>query len=275
MVCSLTRHSTHPYSVRIAQSLVANRVSEPVDAFAEIPGSGIEGRVAGHYLRLGSRAWLQTLGTAVPGMFLCAGSASFLAIDGICRGAFRLKTVFRPEIHQLLSQIGKGCEIALLSGDNEKEREQLQNFFGPGACLLFNQSPQDKLEYIRGLQQSGKTVMMVGDGLNDAGALKQSDVGVAITEKIGAFSPASDIIVEASQVGRLASVLSFARHGSQIVRFSFGISALYNVVGVAIAAAGLLSPLVCAFLMPLSSITVVLFACGATKWATHNGGLAK
>lgn len=272
---SLARHSTHPHSVRIAELLGANRVPETVTSFAETPGCGIEGRVQGHMVRLGSRAWLQQQGTAVPGMFVPGGSASFLAIDGVFRGAFGLKMAFRPQIHQLLDHLRRGCEIALLSGDNEKEREQFQCFFGPQALLLFNQSPLDKLQFIRGLQQSGKTVMMVGDGLNDAGALKQSDVGVAVVETIGAFSPASDVILEAGQARRLADVLTFARRTSRIVRLSFGVSALYNAVGIAIAAAGLLSPLVCAVLMPISSVSVVLFAFGATKWAALRGGLDK
>jgi Cu+-exporting ATPase len=160
--------------------------------------------------------------------------------------------------------------LALLSGDNERERERFRELFGRSATLLFGQSPADKLAFIRQLQAAGKSVMMVGDGLNDAGALKQSDVGVAVVEKVGAFTPASDIILEAGQVARLADILSFARTTARIIRLSFIISALYNVVGIGIAAAGLLSPVVCAILMPLSSATVVLFACGATKGAAGN-----
>ena len=109
--------------------------------------------------------------------------------------------------------------------------------------------------------------MMVGDGLNDAGALKQSDIGIAVVEKIGVFSPASDVILEAGQVPLLADILNFARSTTRIIRLSFAISAAYNLIGISIAAAGLLSPLVCAILMPLSSISVVLFACGTTSWA--------
>jgi len=115
--------------------------------------------------------------------------------------------------------------------------------------------------------------MMVGDGLNDAGALKQSDVGVAVVEKIGAFSPASDMILEAGQITRLLKILSFARKSSRVVRLSFGISALYNLLGISIAAAGILSPIICAVLMPLSSISVVLFACGMTRWAARREGV--
>ena len=133
--------------------------------------------------------------------------------------------------------------------------------------MRFNQSPLDKLNFIQEVRAAGSTVMMVGDGLNDAGALKQSDVGVAVVEKIGTFSPASDVILEAGQVPRLHEILAFARQSARIVRWSFCVSAVYNLAGISIAAYGILSPLICAVLMPLSSLSVVLFACGMTRWA--------
>jgi Cu+-exporting ATPase len=139
--------------------------------------------------------------------------------------------------------------------------------------MRFNQSPLNKLEFIANLQEEHRTVMMVGDGLNDAGALSQSDVGVAVVEKVGAFSPASDVILEGRLVTRLSHILALARRSARIVRLSFGLSALYNLIGISIAAAGILSPIVCAILMPLSSVTVVLFACGMTHWAARKEGL--
>jgi Cu+-exporting ATPase len=201
------------------------------------------------------------------------GSAVSLAIDGWYRGAFVLANRVRAETDRLLDSLKTNYDLALLSGDNEKERERFHALFGSEAHLRFNQSPLDKLGFIKRLQESGKTVMMVGDGLNDAGALQQSDVGVAVVEKVGAFSPASDVILEAGQVASLFKILTLAKRSTRIVRLSFAVSALYNLVGISIAAAGILSPVICAVLMPLSSITVVLFACGMTNWAAKQLGL--
>ena len=189
-----------------------------------------------------------------------------MAIDGRFRGAFVLANTLRPEVRQLLAHLGGRFELALLSGDHANEAARFQELFGPYATLRFNQSPADKLNFIRDLQASGRRVMMVGDGLNDAGALKQADVGVAVVENIGVFSPASDVILDAAQLPRLAEVLKFSRQAARVVRTGFVISALYNLVGVSIAAAGLLAPIVCAVLMPVSSATVVAFACGTTLW---------
>ena len=166
----------------------------------------------------------------------------------------------------MIAQLQDRFELALLSGDNEREAAQFQKLFGARATLRFNQRPADKLNFIRELQQRGRKVMMVGDGLNDAGALKQAEVGVAVVEQIGVFSPASDVILDAAQLPQLARVLDFSRQAARVVRAGFVISGLYNIAGVSIAAAGLLAPIVCAILMPISSVTVVVFVCGATAW---------
>ena len=295
-VCALADQSVHPHAVKIRESLCRSRPEEaqiqsvsktehslltsaattrpspsrePLEAFAEKPGFGISGRVQGHALRLGSRAWLEEAGILLPALERVTGSASYLSIDGTFRGVFCFSNQPRPDTDRLLKELGRDYELILLSGDNERECERYRQLFGPDALLHFNQTPYDKLEFVGRLQERGKTVLMVGDGLNDAGALKQSDVGVAVVERIGVFSPASDVILEASQVRRLCEILRLARKSVAVVRWSFGISAAYNLAGVSIAAAGILSPLICAVLMPLSSLSVVLFACGMAQWVAR------
>ncbi|HLP76774.1 MAG TPA: HAD-IC family P-type ATPase, partial [Candidatus Paceibacterota bacterium] len=258
-------------SARINESLGDKFLPEEVVGFRETAGCGIEGKVDGRELWLGSRGWLQSRGVNISeGSDMADGGTVHLAIDGQYRGLFILSSSLRPEADLLIRQLGGNYELALLSGDNERERERFSALFGGNARLNFNQTPLDKLGFIRRLQDSGKTVMMVGDGLNDAGALKQSDVGVAVVEKVGAFSPASDVILDAKRVPELFKMLKFARRATRIVHLSFAISSAYNVIGVSIAAAGLLSPVVCAVLMPLSSVSVVLFACGVTSWAARS-----
>jgi len=260
---SLARQSTHPNSVRITKALLFDPL--PVLGFKETPGSGVEGDVAGHKILLGSRAWLEQRGISTRDEGTGTISVG-VAIDGRFAGAFTFENSLRPEVAQLIAELGDRFELALLSGDNEREAERFKKLFGDRAILKFNQSPADKLNFIRELQSRGRKVMMVGDGLNDAGALKQAEVGVAVVEQIGIFSPASDVILDAAELPRLARVLEFSRAAARVVRAGFVISALYNLAGVGIAAAGLLSPVVCAILMPLSSATVVAFACGATAW---------
>jgi Cu+-exporting ATPase len=296
-VYSMTRHSTHPLPVRVGEAIAHDHFPDPVRSFLETAGCGMEGSVAGHEIWMGSAAWLEPRGVAAgvppapetgvpPGgrnvtqfpnhskaatgpdgrMPAATGSTVHVAIDGRYRGCFVLASALRPETDHLIEDLSTHCKLALLSGDNEKEQERFASLFGARAGLHFNQSPLNKLGFIRELQKAGQTVMMVGDGLNDAGALKQSDVGVAVVENVSAFSPASDVILAAGMVPRLANVLRFSRQSMRVVRAAFLISSLYNVVGIGIAASGKLSPVVCAILMPLSSVTVAAFACGATSW---------
>ena len=271
-VSSLARHSTHPNSLHIARALGAAAL--PVAGFQETPGGGIAGQIAGHTVCLGSPAWVRSRcqpagGPPAQAPEAAAAPPVLVAVNGRVRGGFALENSPRPEVEQLIARLGARYELALLSGDNGREAARFEKIFGGRAVLKFDQSPADKLRFIRDLQQRGHTVMMVGDGLNDAGALRQADVGVAVVEAVGAFSPASDVILDAAELTRLARVLEFSRRATRIVRAGFLISAIYNLIGVGVAAAGLLQPMVCAILMPLSSASVVFFACGATTWTAR------
>jgi Cu+-exporting ATPase len=167
----------------------------------------------------------------------------------------------------------KNYQLHILSGDNDSEKKQLQTYF-PLAPLMFNQSPQDKLEYIKELKEnSARRVLMLGDGLNDAGALKQSDVGIAVSENTSQFTPASDGILDSDNVNKLDAFLSYARAGKNVTLASWIISILYNFVGLSFALSANLSPMVAAILMPISSITIVTFVTIATGIAARRRGL--
>ncbi len=265
-VGTLADHSIHPYCLRLSRLLATAPTGFPVSGFAEVPGAGVEGEAAGHRLRLGSAAWLAAGGVAVAATGPTDGSAVHVAIDGHYRGCYRLAEGLRPEAAALVADLGQHYNLALLSGDNPRERDQLRQLFGPTAPLRFEQSPLAKLGFIQKLQAAGEAVMMVGDGLNDAGALRQSDVGVAVVADYAAFSPASDVIITVDALRRLPAVLRYARSCRGVVYACFGVSVLYNLVGISLAIQGRLSPLTSAILMPLSSVTVVALASGLAAW---------
>jgi Cu+-exporting ATPase len=268
-IYSLAQQSVHPHAVHIAQFIGREHPAQPVRSFLETAGCGMEAVVAGQDICMGSADWLRSRHVAVKFPTRTSASIVHVAIEGHYRGCFTLCHALRPQAEELMRQLSANYDLALLSGDHEKERELFAGLFGRSDHVHFNQSPLHKLKFIRQLQAPGQTVMMVGDGLNDAGALKQSDVGVAVVESLGAFAPASDVIMSANMVPRLHEVLRFAKSSVRVVRLSLLISTLYNVAGISLAARGLMSPVICAILMPVSSVTVVAFACGLT---TRLGG---
>ncbi|MBN8681635.1 MAG: heavy metal translocating P-type ATPase metal-binding domain-containing protein [Chitinophagales bacterium] len=248
-VRSLTRHSAHPLSRRLYQSLVEIPAEMPQN-FREIPGEGIEGSVDGRFVRIGSAEF--TGGEK-------GQSGVFVAIEGNVLGYFEVKSRYRGGLRNVLEYFRKLGKTWLLSGDKDREAETLKVFFPERNDMLFERTPQDKLDFVRELQAKGNKVMMLGDGLNDAGALRQSDLGIVIAENTNNFTPACDAILQADQFDKLPQMVELARRGVKIVQRSYMVAFVYNVIGLSYAVSGHLSPLIAAILMPLSSVTIVLF----------------
>ena len=191
-------------------------------------------------------------------------SVVYVSIDEEQKGYFSISNLYREGFESVLRNLKNDFDIYLISGDNDSESEYLSEFFGEDR-LLFNQKPGDKADFIRKLQAEGRKVLMTGDGLNDAGALMQSDVALTIANKVYHFSPASDAVLEADKFSELNSFIRFTKTSINIVKMSFLISFLYNIVGISFAITGNLSPIVAAILMPISSVSVVAFATFVTR----------
>ena len=150
--------------------------------------------------------------------------------------------------------------IHILSGDKDKDRDLMLGILPENSNLIFEQTPKDKLEYILKLKESGKSVLMIGDGLNDSGALGAANVGIAVSEDVFRFSPSSDAIIEAEKLWSLNNFMKTSAYSKSILAACLIFSLSYNVVGLSFAISGNLTPLVAAILMPISSVTVVFIS---------------
>ncbi len=186
-------------------------------------------------------------------------TAIYVSKNGDVLGYFTFNQQTRLHTKAVLQKLQKKYSLSLLSGDNDSERSRFRAIMGDKATLLFNQSPYQKLAYVKTHKRQQQNLLMIGDGLNDAGALQQSDVGISICEKNINFFPPSDALLQAHQFQYLPQFLKLSQKNKLGIKWAMAISLLYNVAGLSFAVAGVLSPLVCAILMPVSSISVVLF----------------
>lgn len=261
-VYSACMNSLHPLS-RIICQFIGIRKRIPVQEFSEIPGSGFIAQVQGHRIKIGSSEWILGISDRKMGR-----TQIHLDLDGDYRGFFSISQEYRKGMENL-NLLDQDFSLYLLSGDQNFEEEQLKPYFPSPGSLFFNQSPLDKMNFIETLQNHGSKVLMLGDGLNDSGALKLSDLGVVITDQINNFFPGCDALLEGDSFSKLPAFLHFTHDAVQVIHLSFIISLIYNAVGLSFALSGNLSPLIASILMPLSTITLISF----TTLATH--GFAK
>ncbi len=250
---SLLRHSNHTLSRKLYGFIIANEIFEIIDFNEEI-GKGIFGICDGRTILLGSANFLgnQKIENILQ-------TTIWIKIDDKIKGKFIFENTYRKDVQEVFEKLKQNYKLIVLSGDNEGEKATLNKLLPAQVEYYFNQKPQQKLDFIKNLQSEGKKVMMIGDGLNDAGALAQSDVGIAVSEDINVFSPACDGIVAAEKFRMILNYLKLAKNTVILIKISFAISFIYNSLGLFFAVQGLLSPIVAAILMPLSSISVVIF----------------
>jgi Cu+-exporting ATPase len=262
IVKNVLRASNHPLS-RMLYDFLPDVKKMKLDEFQEITGKGIIAKIRENQVVIGSSELIQDSYLSVSAPFplgrVGEGTSVHVKIGEVYYGKYIFNNQYREGLENLFRSLKGNYQIKVLSGDNEGERATLEKLLPVGTELIFNQKPEQKLEFIKELQDAGKNVMMVGDGLNDAGALAQSNVGISISENVNVFSPACDAILEANEFQKLHYFLKLSKKAMTTIKMSFVLSLLYNVVGLSFAITGNLLPLVAAIIMPLSTITIVSF----------------
>jgi len=258
------RGSNHPLS-RTLYNLLDEHNIVTLDNFEEHVGKGIDANHKDINLKIGSASFV---GKTEPASTL--NTTVHISSNNVYKGKYTFYNSYRKGVSKLFNLLKKEFDLVILSGDNEGERENLKKLLPSKTKLIFNQKPDDKLDYIKYHQNEGAKVLMIGDGLNDAGALAQSNVGIAISEDVNVFSPACDAILDASKLNCLFDYIKASQAAIKIIKWSFVLSFIYNVIGLYFAVTGQLAPVVAAILMPLSSISIVVFTTVCTNLLGRN-----
>ena len=264
---SLAAHSTHPVSRAIAHGFHlpgggqtgAVRVTD----VTEYPGAGISGSVNGVPVAIGT-ARFATCGAAHPSGG--TDDRTFVRV-GAEHGWVRVSSATRPGVEAAARALAESHSVWLLSGDHDGERSRWRDVFG--TRMRFRQTPHDKLAFISAARDARHHVLMIGDGLNDSGALAAADVGITVSDDTACIVPACDAVVAGDRVAELPRFVRYARRAKSVVFLCFLVSVLYNGLGLTLALKGALTPLASAILMPLSSLTIVGLSWGAMRWSAR------
>ncbi|GIV26405.1 MAG: ATPase [Bacteroidia bacterium] len=262
LLYAVFQNSFHPLSKKICDYLKP-QVTEFLECsvFNEYSGRGIEAVIQNNTLKAGSKEWV--------GYFddiSVNASLVFVKLNNQILGYFKVQNKLREGIDNIVESIKSGYNLHILTGDNSHNVDYLKELFPHPINILTQQSPEDKKNYINALQEKGEKVLMIGDGLNDMPALKTADFGISITDEASYFAPSGDAIMKGESLKYLPHILEFARVSNKFLHISYIFSFVYNSVGLLLAFNGYLNPLVAAIFMPLSSISVVIFAIYSTNY---------
>ena len=257
-IIAVANSSTHPLSRSIVRYL-RNDFNLPIPEithFKELSGEGIEANCNESFIKIGSHQFVTK-----DSVEKIEETATHISINEVYLGKFVFNSELRQGIEQMLPKLNK-YKLHVLSGDSDKDEALIRSIFPSSTVVLFHQSPKNKFEYIEQLKHQNKNVLMIGDGLNDAGALGKADVGIAVSEDVFRFSPSSDAIIEAAQLFQLPHLLRLSQFSKTVLKTCLTFSLTYNVFGLTLAITNQMSPIVAAVLMPLSSISVVAISTG-------------
>ena len=269
---TVERHSEHPVAAAIVRAALAKELSlSPASEFRSRTGSGVTGKVNGREVAVGNAALMRELGIAgedprLPdeSSSLEASSELYVAVDGRVAGVIVVSDSLRPTSREAVQQLQEmEVDVVLLTGDRFTAAKAIANEIGVRRVVA-EVLPQDKVAEIRRLQSLGRVVAMVGDGINDAPALAQSDVGISMPKGTDIAIEASDIALMRSDLRGVPAAISLSRQTMATMRQNLFWAFVYNVIGIPIAAGVLypftglmLSPIIASAAMALSSVSVV------------------
>lgn len=266
----LVSASTHPVARAIASSLKGPRRLAP--EVTEVPGCGLEAGA----VRVGRPDWCgepgpglaQSLRDAAAGRVregTCYTPVA-VSVDGVIVGMYGLADELRPDAERLIDALrGRKIVPVLLSGDHPDVVRDTADRLGIDAAHG-GMTPEGKREFVSALRQSGDVVMMVGDGVNDAGAIQEADIGIAVHGGADVSVVAADVFTTRPGLGPVVEVLAGAEEVMRTIRRNLAMSLVYNIGGVSLAAFGLVGPLLAAVAMPLSSLAVVGSSLLQRRW---------
>ena len=259
--------SEHPVAHAIARAAREHAPLAAVADFVSAPGGGVRGTVNGRSIVVGRAGWLKDNGIDTPAESLehlhaledSGATVIWVGVNGQAAGLISLTDTIKPGSAAAIGRLKElGLRPILLTGDNASAALAVAAKVGiPAADVLAGVLPEGKVEAVRRLQKSGATVAMAGDGVNDAAALAQADLGIAMGSGTDVAIAAADLTVMGSDLGQVAEAIGLSRKTLATIKTNLFWAFFYNAVGIPVAALGLLNPMIAGAAMAASSVLVV------------------